>query len=467
MSFDELTNSKFTDSILKNVLNGCDDGELYLEDTTNESFLFDDNVLKSSSFNKIKGFGLRAINKELVGYSHSNNISINSLKNAAEIVSAVKKGYSGTLALEPSRTNNKLYTDQNPIDSIDYKSKIKLLKDINEYARKLDPRTRQVSISLSGNYQKINILRPTGDILEDIRPLVRLNISITLEQNGKKETGSVGLGGRTLYGELFAEENWKKEVKNALKQAEVMLEAIEAPAGEQTVVLGSGWPGILLHEAIGHGLEGDFNRKKISVFTELMGTKVADDEVTVYDDGTIENRRGSFTIDDEGTPSAKTILIDRGKLVGLMQDRQNARLMNVEPTGNGRRQSYAHQPMPRMSNTLMASGKHDPIEILKGTKKGIYAKTFGGGQVDITNGKFVFSASEAYMIENGKITYPIKGATLIGSGFEVLKKVQFVGNDLEMDPGIGTCGKNGQGVPVGVGQPTLKIKALTVGGTSN
>ena len=246
-----------------------------------------------------------------------------------------------------------------------------------------------------------------------------------------------------------------------------MLKAIEAPAGEQTVVLGSGWPGILLHEAIGHGLEGDFNRKKISVFTELMGTKVADDEVTVYDDGTIENRRGSFTIDDEGTPSAKTILIDRGKLVGLMQDRQNARLMNVEPTGNGRRQSYAHQPMPRMSNTLMASGKHDPIEILKGTKKGIYAKTFGGGQVDITNGKFVFSASEAYMIENGKITYPIKGATLIGSGFEVLKKVQFVGNDLEMDPGIGTCGKNGQGVPVGVGQPTLKIKALTVGGTSN
>ena len=320
---------------------------------------------------------------------------------------------------------------------------------------------------MSGNYQKINILRPSGEILEDIRPLVRLNISITLEKNGKKETGSVGLGGRTLYGELFAEDNWKREVKKALAQAEIMLEAKEAPAGEQTVVLGPGWPGILLHEAIGHGLEGDFNRKKISVFTELMGSKVAADEVTVYDDGTIENRRGSFTIDDEGTPSEKTILIEKGKLVGLMQDRQNARLMNVAPTGNGRRQSYAHQPMPRMSNTLMASGKHDPLEILKGTKKGVYAKTFGGGQVDITNGKFVFSASEAYMIENGKITYPIKGATLIGSGFEVLKKVQFVGNDLEMDPGIGTCGKNGQGVPVGVGQPTLKIKNLTVGGTSN
>ena len=320
---------------------------------------------------------------------------------------------------------------------------------------------------MSGNHQKINILRPTGDILEDIRPLVRLNISITLEHNGKKETGSVGLGGRSLYGEFFAEEVWKKEVKKALKQAEVMIEAKDAPAGEQTVVLGPGWPGILLHEAIGHGLEGDFNRKKISVFTELMGTKVADDEVTVYDDGTIENRRGSYIIDDEGTPSANTILIEKGKLVGLMQDRQNARLMNVEPTGNGRRQSYAHQPMPRMSNTLMAAGKHDPLEILNSTKKGIFAKTFGGGQVDITNGKFVFSASEAYMIENGKITYPIKGATLIGSGFEVLKNVQYVGNDLQMDPGIGTCGKNGQGVPVGVGQPTLKIKALTVGGTSN
>ncbi len=467
MSFDELTKNKSTNKILEDVLHGCDDGELYFEDTINESFLFDDNVLKSYSFNKIKGFGLRAINNELIGYSHSNNINTTSLKNAAEIVSAVKKGYSGNFALEPNKTNKKLYTDQNPIDTVSYKNKIKLLKDINEYARSLDNKTRQVSISLSGNYQKINILRPSGDILEDIRPLVRLNISVTLEKNGKKETGSVGVGGRTLYEDLFAQKNWQKEVKKAIMQAEVMLEAKEAPAGEQTVVLGPGWPGILLHEAIGHGLEGDFNRKKISVFTELMGSKVADDEVTVFDDGTIENRRGSYTIDDEGTPSEKTILIDKGKLVGLMQDRQNARLMNVEPTGNGRRQSYAHQPMPRMSNTIMASGKHDPAEILKGTQKGIYAKTFGGGQVDITNGKFVFSASEAYMIENGKITYPIKGATLIGSGFEVLKKVQFVGSDLEMDPGIGTCGKNGQGVPVGVGQPTLKIKDLTVGGTSS
>ena len=452
--------------IVKDTLHNCDDGELYLEDSLNESFLFDDNVLKNSSFTKSKGFGLRAINGELVGFSHSNNLDLESLKASAEIVSAVKKGYSGELGTEPKKTNSRLYTDENPIDSVEYKKKIDLLRDINEYARKLDNRTRQVSISLSGSHQMINILRPSGEILEDVRPLVRLNISITLEHNGKKETGSVGLGGRSLYGNFFTEEVWKSEVKKSLEQANIMLDAKAAPAGEQTVVLGPGWPGILLHEAIGHGLEGDFNRKKISVFTELMGSKVADDEVTVYDDGTLENRRGSYTMDDEGTPSYKTTLIEKGKLVGLMQDRQNARLMNVNPTGNGRRQSYAHQPMPRMSNTIMAAGKHDPQEILKSTKKGIYAKTFGGGQVDITNGKFVFSASEAYMIENGVITYPIKGATLIGSGFEVLKKVKYVGSDLEMDPGIGTCGKNGQGVPVGVGQPTLKINDLTVGGTS-
>ena len=462
----DFINDSSVQKLVKETLHGCDDGELFVEDSINESFLFDDNVLKNSSFSKSKGFGLRAINGELTGYSHSNNLDLKSLKDSADTVSIVKKGYQGQLGIEPNKTNNKLYTDKNPVDSIDYKKKINLLKDINEYAREIDDRIRQVSISLSGTHQTINILRPTGQILEDVRPLVRLNITITIEHNGKKETGSVGLGGRTLYGELFSENIWKNEVKKALEQANTMLAAKAAPAGEQTVVLGPGWPGILLHEAIGHGLEGDFNRKKISVFTELMGSKVADNEVTVYDDGTIEDRRGSYTIDDEGTPSLKTTLIEKGKLVGLMQDRQNARLMNVNPTGNGRRQSYAHQPMPRMSNTIMAPGKHDPKEILKTTKKGIYAKTFGGGQVDITNGKFVFSASEAYMIEDGVITYPIKGATLIGSGFEVLKKVKFVGNDLQMDPGIGTCGKNGQGVPVGVGQPTLKIKELTVGGTA-
>ena len=467
MSDNRILDEPSIKKLVQDALHGCDDGELFFENTLNESFLFDDNVLKNSSFNEVNGFGLRAINNELVGYSHSNSLDLSSLKSASQTVSAVKKGYSGKLSLEPKKTNKKLYTDQSPIDSVEYKNKVNLLRDINEYVRKIDNRTRQVTISLTGTHQIINILRPSGEILEDIRPLVRLNISITLESKGRKETGSVGIGGRTLYGKIFLQNTWKKEVETAIKQAEVLLKAKEAPAGEQTVVLGPGWPGILLHEAIGHGLEGDFNRKKISVFTELMGSMVADKEVTVFDDGTIEDRRGSYTLDDEGTPSAKTILIEKGKLVGLMQDRQNARLMKVDPTGNGRRQSYAHQPMPRMSNTIMASGKHDPKEILESTKRGIFAKTFGGGQVDITNGKFVFSASEAYMIENGKITYPIKGATLIGSGFEVLKKVQYVGNDLKMDPGIGTCGKNGQGVPVGVGQPTLKVRNLTVGGTSS
>ena len=424
-------------------------------------------MLKSTSYNENKGFGLRAVKGDLIGYSHSSNLDIKALKEASNTVSSVKSGYEGQKVIDPVKTNNKLYTDKNPLSNIDFSKKVKLLESINEYSRGLDKRVSQLAVNLSGSWQKINIFRPSGQKLYDIRPLVRLNISITLENNGKKETGSVGLGGRYAYDDLFDEKVWKNQVHEAIAQANTMLKAIPAPAGEQTVVLGSGWPGILLHEAIGHGLEGDFNRKKISVFTELMGSMVANPEVNVYDDGTIPNRRGSFTIDDEGTPSQKTTLIENGKLVGYMQDRQNARLMNTSATGNGRRQSYAHQPMPRMSNTIMANGKHNPEEILKGTKKGIYAKTFGGGQVDITNGKFVFSASEAYLIENGKITKPIKGATLIGSGFEVLKKVEFVGNDLKMDPGIGTCGKNGQGVPVGVGQPTLKINGLTVGGTGN
>ncbi len=465
-NFDIFESDKLND-VLSNTLNGCDDGELFLEDNISESFVFDDNVLKNTTYNDFKGFGLRGVKDDLIGYSHSSDLTLNSLKEASDTVSSIKKGYQGKTIIDPRKTNYKLYTDKNPLNVIDFKKKIMLLENINKFARELDNRVSQVSVNLSGSWQKISIMKPSGQILQDIRPLVRLNISITLDDKGKKETGSVGLGGRYSYEKLFQSNVWKKEVKSALDQASIMLEAIPAPAGEQTVVLGPGWPGILLHEAIGHGLEGDFNRKKISVFTELMGEMVANKEVTVFDDGTIPNRRGSYTIDDEGTPSQKTTLIENGRLVGYMQDRQNARLMQTKATGNGRRQSYAHQPMPRMSNTLMANGSHDPDEILKNTKKGIFAKTFGGGQVDITNGKFVFSASEAYLIENGKITKPIKGATLIGSGFEVLKKVEFVGNDLKMDPGIGTCGKNGQGVPVGVGQPTLKIKGLTVGGTSN
>ena len=465
MSELDIFNSDKVDQIVTNTLNGCDDGELYVEDNLSENFNFDDNVLKSTSYNESKGFGLRAVNEDLIGYAHSSNLDIKALQEASSTVSSVKNGHSGEKVIDPVQTNNKLYSDKNPLNNIDFSKKVKLLENINEYSRSLDKRVSQLAVNLSGSWQKINIFRPSGQKLYDIRPLVRLNISITLEANGKKETGSVGLGGRYAYDDLFNEKIWKDQVHEAISQASTMLQAIPAPAGEQTVVLGPGWPGILLHEAIGHGLEGDFNRKRISVFTELMGSLVANKEVNVYDDGTIPNRRGSYTIDDEGTPSQKTTLIENGKLVGYMQDRQNARLMKASATGNGRRQSYAHQPMPRMSNTLMANGKHNPEEILKNTKKGIYAKTFGGGQVDITNGKFVFSASEAYLIENGKITKPIKGATLIGSGFEVLKKVEFVGNDLKMDPGIGTCGKNGQGVPVGVGQPTLKINGLTVGGT--
>ena len=467
MSNINLFGSDKVESIVAESIQGCDDGELFIEDNTSESFVFDDNVLKNTTYNDYKGFGLRGVKDDLIGYSHSSEFSIEALKEASKTIAAVKSGYNNNVIVDPKKTNNKLYTDKNPLDVKEFESKIKLLEDINEYARSFDNRVSQVSVNLSGVWQKINILKPSGQQLTDIRPLVRLNISTTLEERGKKETGSVGFGGRYSYNDFFNENNWKKEVEKSISQANVMLKAIPAPAGEKVVVLGPGWPGILLHEAIGHGLEGDFNRKKISVFTELMNSTVANKEVTVFDDGTMSDRRGSFTIDDEGTPSQKTILIENGKLVSYMQDRQNGRLMKTHSTGNGRRESYAHQPMPRMSNTMMANGTHDPEDIINSTKNGIYAKTFGGGQVDITNGKFVFSASEAYLIENGKITSPIKGATLIGSGFEVLKKVEFVGNDLKMDPGIGTCGKNGQGVPVGVGQPTLKINGLTVGGTVN
>lgn len=466
MTKENILNDEHTKNLLNEALHDCDDGELFLEESTSENFSYDDNALKDASFNQSKGYGIRAVNGEITGYSHSNDINKESIKESINTLSSVKKGYSGTQVIEPKKTNSKLYSDASPIDGISFKKKIKFLEDVNDYGRSIDENVRQLTVGLSGIQQKVDILRPSGQIFSDLRPLVRLNIAITIEKNGKKETGSVGLGGRFSYDNILQENTWKKQLQEALRQANTMIDAKDAPAGEQTVVLGPGWPGILLHEAIGHGLEGDFNRKKISVFTELMGSLVANEEVTVFDDGTIPNRRGSFNFDDEGTPSKKTTLIENGVLVGLMQDRQNARLMNVSATGNGRRQSYAYQPMPRMSNTLMANGKHDPEDILKSTKKGIYAKTFGGGQVDITNGKFVFSASEAYMIENGKVTFPIKGATLIGSGFEVLKNVEFVGNDLKMDPGIGTCGKNGQGVPVGVGQPTLKIKGLTVGGTS-
>ncbi len=453
--------------IIGNSLNGCDDGELYIERTTSESLTFDDGNVKNASFNDNSGFGLRAIKNDVTGFAHSSDLSENSLKDATNTIETIKKNKSFKVDQSPLKTNMSLYSDKDPISSKNFQTKVELLSKIDKYARSKDAGVKQVTANLSGSWQKINIIGNSDNEIEDIRPLVRLNVNITMEKNSKMESGSFGSGGRHSYEQIINESSWKYHVDEAIRQATVMLDARPAPAGEMTVVLGPGWPGILLHEAIGHGLEGDFHRKKISVFTKLMGEMVANKQVTVYDDGTIKDRRGSFTIDDEGTPSQATTLIKNGKLVGLMQDRMNARLMKTKSTGNGRRQSYAHQPMPRMSNTIMANGDYNPEEILASTKNGIYAKTFGGGQVDITNGKFVFSASEAYMIQNGKITYPIKGATLIGSGFEVLKKVSAVGNDMKMDPGIGTCGKNGQGVPVGVGQPTLKIDGLTVGGTKN
>ncbi|MEH6547647.1 MAG: metallopeptidase TldD-related protein, partial [Sneathiella sp.] len=354
-----------------------------------------------------------------------------------------------------------------PLTEIPFDAKVKALAEIDAYARAKDNRVVQVSASLAGSWQGIEIIRSGGERSGDIRPLVRLNVSVVVEKDGRRETGSHGMGGRTGYDFYLEEETWKSAVDEALRQAVVNLSSVDAPAGEMDVVLGPGWPGIILHEAIGHGLEGDFNRKKTSVFSDLIGERVAAPGVTVVDDGTLPDRRGSLSIDDEGTATSSTTLIEDGILVGYMQDRQNARLMGVEPTGNGRRESFSHMPMPRMTNTYMLGGDRDPEEILKSVKKGLFTANFGGGQVDIVSGKFVFSCTEAYLIEDGKITSPVKGATLIGTGSEALKKVTAIGNDMALDSGIGTCGKAGQSVPVGVGQPTMLIEGLTVGGTAS
>ena len=368
--------------------------------------------------------------------------------------------------MAPQKTNRQRYSDANPIDELPFERKIAILTDADAYARSLDPRVKQVSISLSGEWQFVEVIRPDGFAARDVRPLVRFNISVVTAEGARQESGSHGFGGRASYSDLVGTERWQSAVREALRQSLVSLSAVAAPAGEMDVVLGAGWPGILLHEAIGHGLEGDFNRKQTSAFAGLMGQRIAASDVTVVDDGTIENRRGSLSIDDEGTPSSRTVLIENGILVGFMQDRLNARLMNVKPTGNGRRQSFAHAPMPRMTNTLMLAGQHEPQEIIKSVRSGLYAVNFGGGQVDITSGKFVFQCTEAYKLENGKIGAPVKGAMIIGSGADALKRISMVGNDLKLDPGIGTCGKQGQGVPVGVGQPTLRLDRITVGGTA-
>ncbi|PCI34316.1 MAG: metalloprotease TldD [Alphaproteobacteria bacterium] len=454
-----------TQRIVDSALHGMDDGELYLQYAQSESFSFDDGRLKSAAFDTTKGFGLRSVQGEVSGYAHSTELSEDALLRASETVRSIKSGRDATLALHPRGTNEKLYSEENPLLGMAFRDKISLLEEIDAYARARDPKVCQVSCSITGDWQTIEIIRPGGHRVRDIRPLVRLNVSVVVKDGDRMESGYQGAGGRYEYAQLLTEENWQGQVNEALRQALVNLDSIAAPAGEMDVVLGPGWPGVLLHEAIGHGLEGDFNRKGTSAFAGLMGERIAAKGVTVVDNGTMENRRGSLTFDDEGTPTNCTTLIEDGILVGYMQDRMNARLMGVEATGNGRRQSYAHQPMPRMTNTYMLAGNQDPQEILAGVKDGLYAVNFGGGQVDITNGKFVFSCTEAYLIKNGKIGAPVKGATIIGNGADVLKNVVAIGNDLELDSGVGICGKGGQSVPVGVGQPTLRVNGLTIGGT--
>ncbi len=448
------------------ALDGTDDGELFLEYRESEFVSLDDGRIRAASFDTRRGFGLRAVLGEAAYFAHAGEISEPALARAAETIRTAKAREHSLTAAGPALASKPLYAGLNPLAEAPFAARAELLQQIDAFARAADPRVVQVMASIAGEWQVIEIIRADGSRVADLRPLVRLNVSVVMEQNGRRESGGHGAGGRTGYGPVVAPEFWQAAVREAIRQAEVNLQSIPAPAGEMPVVLGPGWPGILLHEAIGHGLEGDFNRKQTSAFAGLMGSRVAAKGVTVVDDGTIPNRRGSLTIDDEGTPTSRTTLIEDGVLVGFLQDRQNARLMNMRATGNGRRQSYAHAPMPRMTNTIMLGGDASREDMIRSVKRGLYAVNFGGGQVDITSGKFVFTAAEAYLIEDGKVTAPVKGATLIGNGPDALTKVEMIGNDLELDPGIGTCGKNGQGVPVGVGQPTIKLSSLTIGGTA-
>ena len=443
----------------------ADDGELYLQYRRAEAFGFDDGRLKTASYDTGAGFGLRAVSGETTAFAHATELSEAAIKRAAATMTLIDPTAS-TPAAPPRATNRHLYTDADPLDLVPFADKVNLCQTIDAAARARDPRVAQVSVSLSGSWSVVEIVRADGFVAADVRPLVRLNVSIVAEQNGRRETGSFGLGGRYLYDQLMTPETWNRAIDEALRQALVNLDSVDAPAGEMTVLLGPGWPGIVLHEAIGHGLEGDFNRKGTSAFSGRVGERVAAPGVTVVDDGSLADRRGSLSIDDEGTPTGETILIEDGILKGYMQDRLNARLMGVAPTGNGRRESFAHAPMPRMTNTFMKAGRDDPAELLARVKKGIFAKSFGGGQVDIVSGKFVFSCTEAYMIEDGRLAAPIKGATLIGDGPTVLTKVLGVGDDFALDEGVGMCGKGGQSVPAGVGQPTLLVGGLTVGGTA-
>ena len=453
------------ENIISDTLKKCDDGELYLENSKSESILLDDNKIKNSSYNSDIGFGFRAVSGEVVAYSHSNEISKNSLKQSSDNLKSTLKSIKGIYNHSIPKSNKKYYENINPIEQKSLNEKVEILNDVNKYLRSKNSNVKQVTANFSGEQKSIEIIRSGGETLTDVRPLIRFNVSVMVEKNGRKETEVYGVGGRQSYESYLKEDNWKNVCDEALRIASVNLESKPAPAGEMKVVLGPGWPAILIHEAVGHGLEGDFNRKKTSAFHNLMGQKVASEGVTIIDDGTLENRRGSLTIDDEGTPTEKTVLIENGVLKNFMQDRLNARLMNTKSTGSGRRENFRHIVLPRMRNSMMLSGKQTQEEMIKSVDKGIFAASFGGGKVDITSGKFVLNCTEACERINGKIGTPIKGATLMSDGPSILKEVSMVGNDMMLDPGIGTCGKAGQGVPVGVAQPSILINKMTVGGT--
>ncbi len=455
------------EKILGNILGSTiDNADLYFQAEYQESWVLEDGLVKEGSYHIHQGVGVRAISGEKTGFAYSDDIVLPALNNAAVAARSIAHhGQAGQLHVTGNIVGHNLYPSVNPLTTFDEQSKINLLRAIDVEARKIDPRIHQVIASLAGSYDVILVMTSEGKLAADIRPLVRLSVTVLAEQNGRRESGTAGGGGRTGYHYFLEKDRGLDFAREAVRSALLNLEAVPAPAGTMPVVLGAGWPGVLLHEAIGHGLEGDFNRKGTSAFTGRIGQRVAADCCTIVDDGTLVGRRGSLNIDDEGTPTSCTVLIENGILKGYMQDKHNARLMGTQSTGNGRRESYSHLPMPRMTNTYMLPCKYDPQEIIASVEKGLYAVNFGGGQVDITSGKFVFSASEAYLIENGKITRPVKGATLIGNGPDVLTQVSMLGSDLKLDEGIGTCGKEGQSVPVGVGQPTMKIDALTVGGT--
>lgn len=448
-----------------------DFADLYFQSSQHESWILEDGIIKEGSYNIERGVGVRAVSGEKTGFAYSDELSVEALNKAATAARSIS-GNGGSVKISPLQGSapKALYTTSNPLTSLAESEKIALLRAVDDYIRKQQPDVSQVIVSLTGVYEEVLVVATDGTFCTDRRPLIRLNCSVLLEQDGRRERGAAGMGGRYAY-ELLSEvvdgkPKYQTLADEALHMAKVNLQAVPAPAGSMPVVLGAGWPGVLLHEAVGHGLEGDFNRKGASTFSGRIGEQVAAKGVTVIDDGTMADRRGSLSVDDEGTPSQSNVLIEDGILKGYMQDKLNARLMGVSPTGNGRRESYAHLPMPRMTNTYMLGGEHSPEAIIESIEDGIYAPNFGGGQVDITSGKFVFSTSEAYLIKNGKVSTPIKGATLIGNGPEVMQKISMIGNDMRLDNGVGVCGKDGQSVPVGVGQPTLKIDELTVGGTA-